>query len=275
MSLRISRVFAAGIVMLIVGTAVKSAFAQAATGSTAAPSFFQILLRGAELPGLVIAVMSVAAVAIIVEQFRTVRRKTMLPDAEIDEARELIESRRFKECVARLQTSRTMFAQSLLAGLRQGKLGFAAMRQATEEAASAWNNRLQRRAEYLHILGNLGPLMGLLGTVLGMIRAFGKMQETHGTYKPEDLAGGISIALVNTFLGLALAVLALGFYGVCRNRIDSLSTQAAAKSIELIEHFQVISSTSGLTPIKPPRVEPDAAPRSGVFVAPKKTERIG
>jgi biopolymer transport protein ExbB len=274
MSPRVGRRVAAVILFLNLGLGGGTVFAQAGPEPARDGSFFRIVLRGAEWPGLIIGLMSVAAVAIIFEQFRTVRRRTMVPQTEIDAARELIESRRFKDCVVRLAASPTMFSQTLLAGLRQGKLGFAAMRTAAEEAASAWTNRLQRRAEYLHILGNLGPLMGLLGTVLGMIRAFGKMQETHGAYKPDDLAGGIALALVNTFLGLLLAVIALGFFGVCRNRIDSLSTQAAAMAIEVIEHFHAISTAPGVAPIKPPRIEPDAAPRSGVLNPPRPAETV-
>lgn len=253
-----------------------SGWAYGQTGAAgASPSFFSILIRGAELPGAIIVLMSVAAVAIVIEHFRTVRLSTTLPESEVDAARELIESRRYKECVAALQSSPSMFANVLLAALRQGRHGYSAMHEAAEETAGVWTNRLQRRAEYLHILGNLGPLMGLLGTVLGMIRAFSKMQEMHGNYKPEDLAGGIGLALVNTFLGLMLAVLALGFFGVCRNRIDALSTQTSAAVIELLESFRPTAIAPGVTPLKPPRVEPDAVPKSGVITPGKTTEPVG
>lgn len=264
-------VAAVTILVLIGGTG--SVFAQAAPAPSSS-SFFSILIRGAELPGAIIILMSVAALAIVIEHFRTVRRSTTLPEAEVDAARELIESRRYKECVAALQSSPSMFANVLLAALRQGRHGYAAMHEAAEESAGVWTNRLQRRAEYLHILGNLGPLMGLLGTVLGMIRAFGKMQEMHGNYKPEDLAGGIGLALVNTFLGLVLAVLALGFFGVCRNRIDALTTQTTATVIELLESFRPTAIAPGVTPLKPPRVEPDAAPKSGIINPAKTVEPV-
>ncbi len=250
------------------------ALAQTGAASGPSSSFFSILIRGAELPGAIIILMSVAALAIVFEHFRTVRRSTVLPEAELDAARELIESRRYKECVAALQSSPSMFANVLLAALRQGRHGYAAMHEAAEETAGVWTNRLQRRAEYLHILGNLGPLMGLLGTVLGMIRAFGKMQEMHGNYKPEDLAGGIGLALVNTFLGLMLAVLALGFFGICRNRIDALTTQTSAVVIELLESFRPTAIAPGVTPLKPPRVEPDAAPKSGIITPGKTVEPV-
>jgi biopolymer transport protein ExbB len=262
------------VVWAALGAGLPAARAQPSPTPAMPASFVQILVRGAEVPGAVIVAMSVVAVAIILEHFRSVRRNALVPEPEVVAAREFIESRRYKECLAALQDSPTMFAQVLLAALRQGRSGHSAMTQAADEAAAHWTGRLQRRAEYLHILGNLGPLMGLLGTVLGMIRAFGKMQETHGAYKPEDLAGGIGLALVNTFLGLVLAVLALGFFGVFRNRIDALTTRATAAVIELLDHFRPAAVAPSPVPVRPPRVEPESVPRSGVLAAPKAVDPV-
>lgn len=201
-------------------------------------SFLNVMLTGAEWPGLIIALLSLASVTIIIEHFWTIRRATMTPDAEVETLRALIENRRFKECVDYLRTRRSMFADVMTAGLRHGRHGFEAMQEAASERAGAWSSRLFRRVEFLNIIGNLGPLMGLLGTVLGMIRAFTKMQATHGAYKPEDLAGGIGLALVNTFLGLAVAIVSLGMFGVCRNRVDSLTVAAHAAAVDLLEYFR-------------------------------------
>jgi biopolymer transport protein ExbB len=113
-----------------------------------------------------------------------------------------------------------------------------------DEQAGAWSSRLFRRVEYLNIIGNLGPLMGLLGTVLGMIRAFSEMQAAHGAYKPENLAGGISLALVNTFLGLAVAIVSLGFFGLCRNRVDAMTVAAHVAATDLLEYFRPSAATA-------------------------------
>ncbi len=201
-------------------------------------SFLRILIDGAEWPGFFIALMSIAAVTIIIEHFMTIRRATMAPPDEIEATRRLIEERKFKECVEHVRNGKSMFGDILTAGLRHGRRGFDAMHEAAEERASAWTSRLFRRVEYLHIIGNLSPLMGLLGTVLGMIEAFSAMQQAHGAYKPENLAGGISLALVNTFLGLAVAIIALGFFGVCRNRVDAQTVAAHAAALDILEYFR-------------------------------------
>ncbi len=209
--------------------------------TTAGKSLLEVIREGAEWPGLVIVLLSLASVTIIVEHFWTIRQATMLPIAELEATRQLIEARKFKECIDSIQKSRTMFADVLTVGLRHGRNGFDAMYEASQERAAAWSSRLFRKVEYLNIIGNLAPLMGLLGTVLGMIRAFGAMQEMHGAYKPENLAGGISLALVNTFLGLAVAIIALGFFGVCRSRVDAFTTASHAAAVDLLENFRPIT----------------------------------
>ena len=201
-------------------------------------SFLTIIWDGAEWPGIFIALMSLASLTIIIEHFWTIRRLAIVPDSEVDAAREMIENRRFKECIEYIRNRESMFSDLLAAGLRHGRHGFDAMHEAVEERAGAWSSRLFRKVEYLNIIGNLGPLMGLLGTVLGMIEAFAAMKATHGAYKPEDLAGGISLALVNTFLGLAVAIVSLGFFGICRNRVDALTVAAHAGVVDLLEYFR-------------------------------------
>lgn len=204
----------------------------------ASKSFLRIIYEGAEEPGAFILLMSIAAVTLVVEHFMNIRAATMAPDAEITRARSLVEGKRYKDCLDTLRSSRTMFASLVVAGLGQGKHGFDAMVDAMDDAAIQWSSRLNRRVEYLNVLGNLGPLMGLLGTVIGMIKAFSAMQSTHGAYKTEDLAGGISLALVNTFLGLALAIVALGFFGVCRNRVDRWTGDARTAAMSILEYFR-------------------------------------
>lgn len=225
---------------IIAVAAVAPALGQSDDASQGRP-FLEILWAGAEWPGTIIILLSVTAVTIIAEHFWSIRESTMTPPDEIEATRKLIEARKFKECIDYVRNGRSMFADLMMAGLRHGRHGFEAMYEAVDERASTWTSRLFRRVEYLNIIGNLSPLMGLLGTVLGMIRAFSAMQDAHGAYKPENLAGGISLALVNTFLGLAVAIIALGFFGICRNRVDAQTVAAHAAALDLLEYFRPAS----------------------------------
>ncbi|QDV90541.1 biopolymer transport protein ExbB [Phycisphaerae bacterium RAS2] len=229
---------------------------QATSGSR---TLFTVIVHGAEWTGLIIAVMSLATVTIIIEQFVSVRRKTMAPESAIEQMRALIDARKFKDCIEQLKAQRSMFADVLEVGLRHGRHGFDAMRECADERAGVWSSRLFRRVEYLNVIGNLAPLLGLLGTVLGMIKAFGAMQDTHGAYRPEDLAGGISLALVNTFLGLSVAIVALGFFGICRNRVDALTVSAHAAVLDLLEYFRPATVGFGTDAPRPATPTPGGA----------------
>lgn len=201
-------------------------------------SFLDVVIKGYGWIGPIITVLSITVVWLIIEHFWTIRWSKMVNESETRATRELIESRKFKECVERVAGSKTMFGDVLTIGLRHGRHGFDAMQEAVEERAGAWRSRLFRRVEYLNIIGNIAPLLGLLGTVAGMIEAFGQMQATQGAYGPEELAGGISVALVSTLMGLIVAIMALGLFGVCRNRVDSMTVAAHAAVIDVLEYFR-------------------------------------
>lgn len=236
------------------------------TAAAGSRTLFNVIVHGAEWTGLIIALMSLATVTIIVEQFVSVRRKSIAPEGPIEQMRQMIEARKFKECIEQLKTQRSMFADVLEVGLRHGRHGFEAMRECADERAGVWTSRLFRRVEYLNVIGNLAPLLGLLGTVLGMIKAFGAMQDTHGAYRPEDLAGGISLALVNTFLGLSVAIVALGFFGICRNRVDALTVSAHAAVLDLLEYFRPAAMGFGADA---PRPAPPSPGGGGAVHAPQ------
>jgi biopolymer transport protein ExbB len=108
------------------------------------------------------------------------------------------------------------------------------MKEAMETAIAEQTAEQFRRIEYLNIIGNLGPLLGLLGTVLGMIEAFQDLMAAGGDANPAKLAGGISTALCHTFLGLFLAVPCLAVFGIQRTMVDRLTTQGALIAEELL-----------------------------------------
>ncbi len=201
-------------------------------------SLGHIFLEGIEWPAWFILLGSVTAIALIVEHFVTVRSVTIAPHNQIKRTKQLIETRNFRECMDNLRTSRTFFAQTMTNAMQHAKHGFDAMHEAALERSGELSGRMFRKVEYLNILGNLGPLLGLLGTVWGMIIAFGNLGSAGGAADPGGLARGISLALVNTLLGLALAILGLGFFGVCRNRVDALTTRATVDALDMLEYFR-------------------------------------
>lgn len=221
-------------------------------------SLLTIIREGIEVPTYFILVGSVVVIALIIEHFLTVRTVGVAPLDQVKRTRQQIERRNFRECLDSLSKSRTFFARVMTAALQHARHGFDAMHEAALEKSGELSGRMFRKAEYLNIFGNLGPLLGLLGTVWGMIEAFGSLGTGGGQAGAGDLAGGISKALVNTLLGLALAILGIGFFGVCRNRIESLTVAATVDVLDLLEYFRPIPTTAAPRPPDRPATPPAA-----------------
>ena len=105
--------------------------------------------------------------------------------------------------------------------------GWTAVEKALEEATAEQSARLLRRVEYLSVIGNIAPMVGLLGTVTGMIFAFQRVASTQGAAGAGELAEGIYQALVTTVGGLIVAIPSLGLFAIFRNRVDQLVAEAA------------------------------------------------
>jgi len=228
-----------------------------AQGGAVAPgetrSMWQVIAQGIQWPAYLILAGSLVTIALIVEHFIAVRLVTISPFGQVKKARRMIERRNFRECVERMRKSSTFFARVMTASLKHSRHGFDAMHEAALEKSGELSGQMFRKVEYMNIIGNLGPLLGLLGTVYGMIIAFSALGQGGGEASAGagDLATGISLALVNTLLGLGLAIVGLGFFGLCRNRVDSLTTHATVQALDLLEYFRPAASSPGVGPAAP------------------------
>lgn len=266
--IRRAGVLLVGLMMpLLLTTTAAAQSAPPATPAVTRQSSFRIILQGMEWPSYFIVAGSVATIALIVEHFITTRRQTIVPPAQVKSARKLIEVRKFRECVDAMKNSNTFFARVMSAALQHARHGFDAMHAAALEKSHEMSGRLFRKVEYLNIMGNLGPLMGLLGTVLGMIDAFAGLGDAGGAPNASKLSHGISLALVNTLLGLALAIVGMFFFGVCRNRVDSLTVEATYEVLDLLEFFRP-ANAGGASAAEAPRPAP---PRPASTPAPAST----
>ena len=115
----------------------------------------------------------------------------------------------------------------LIQGLAEIDGGWTAVEKALEDATAEQSARLFRKIEYLSVLANIAPMVGLLGTVVGLIMAFKKVAETQGSAGAADLAEGIYTALVTTVAGLLIAIPSLGAFAIFRNRVDEFVAEAA------------------------------------------------
>jgi biopolymer transport protein ExbB len=115
----------------------------------------------------------------------------------------------------------------IVSGIAEIEYGWPAVEKALEDSTAEQAARLYRKLEYLTVIGNLAPMLGLLGTVSGMILAFREVAVSSGSAGAGELASGIYSALVTTVAGLVIAIPALGAFAVFRNKIDELMSEMA------------------------------------------------
>ena len=182
---------------------------------------------------------SFAGVGLAISAMLHIRETKIAPATTTEHLRSLIAGRDFRQLMDFAATDQTFVSQSLYAALRRAHLKYPAMREAMESSISEQTANMFRRIEPLNVIGNIGPLLGLLGTVLGMIMAFYKLVELGGnTVNAQQLEQGIGTALWHTFFGLFVAIPCLVVYGFYRVRADRISNKAALVAEELLENLR-------------------------------------
>jgi len=187
---------------------------------------------------MVIYLCSIASVALIIEHAITIRRSVIVPELSVAQVKTMFDERRFREALEFCQNDPSFVSGVVHAGLIEAANGYEAMENAMQEAADERSARLYRKIEWLNLLGNIAPMLGLLGTVWGMIMAFGEIEAKGGKANPSDLAGGILVALFSTFMGLVVAIPALTGYGIFRSRIEQMGMEASLVAEELLANFK-------------------------------------
>jgi biopolymer transport protein ExbB len=202
-------------------------------------SYFEMLVwPGGGVIGIILWLLSIVTLAIIVEHFITIRRANIMPDLVREQVQSMFDNKQYREAIDMTAAQPDFLSHVVHASLTEAPHGYAAMERAMEEAAEERTTKLLRHIEWLNLIGNISPMLGLLGTVWGMINAFFKIVEKGGTPDPADVANPIGIALVTTLLGLAVAIPSLAIYALMRNRIDALSSETILASQELISTFR-------------------------------------
>jgi len=218
---------AAGMLVFALQAAGQSETAAAAAQEEPGITLWSTIQAGGVV-GYVIMILSVVAVAFIGEHFLSIRRGRLIP-AELEaQLTELIQQRQFGQARTLCQENGSFLAEVIGAGLAHvdSMLGFYDMQNAMQEAGERVISRLHRKLEYLNFIAATAPLLGLLGTVTGMIRSFNVIAHTEGAATPSQLAGGISEALVTTCQGLVVAIPVMFFVAFFRNRIESYVAEA-------------------------------------------------
>ena len=188
--------------------------------------------------GYVIVLTSVVSLALIIEHIVNVKRDKIVPPQLVDEIEALFENEEYQEALELCESEPNFLTNVLSAGLPKMNAGFETMKTAMEDVAEEEAIKLQQKISYLSLIGNIAPMLGLFGTVTGMIKAFNTIAALGSAVSPSDLAGGISQALVTTFLGLFVAIPSMIAYFLFRNRVVGITLEIGAIADELVERFR-------------------------------------
>lgn len=176
---------------------------------------------------------SVVAVALIVERSMTLRRARVVPPGLLEDVLEELRTRGVTTDMANAVASHSPLGRVLAAGLRNVGSSRMVMKEAIEETGRAVAHELERFLTTLGTIAAISPLLGLFGTIVGMIDIFAS--QGVGGANPQQLAQGISIALNTTGLGLIIAIPATIFWRHFRALVDSFVIDMEQQAIKLVE----------------------------------------
>jgi biopolymer transport protein ExbB len=216
--------------------------------------------------GYIIIGLSVLALAVIIMHLVQIRRGALIPPEQLDQLDQLLAQGQVAAALERCYDPEadSYLTRIVAAGLtRYQKSAFGAfeIKNAIEEAGEDQTARLYRSTDALGVIGSIAPLLGLLGTVLGMVGAFETLSRT-ATPNHEELAANISLALVTTLMGLVLAIPCIALHRYFGNRIDALSSEAALEIERLALHLESAATArpGGLASRPGPVVRPEPRP---------------
>jgi biopolymer transport protein ExbB len=201
------------------------------------PTFYQkveIIFAGGILMWPIL-ITSIVALAITIERFWSLRRATIDTREFMDTMRTVLRQNRIPEAVQICDETDGPIARITKAGLLKHKRSKEDIREAIEDAGHLEVPRLERNLSALATCANVSPLLGLLGTVAGMIKAFGQIQHKQGQVNPSDLAEGIGNALVTTAAGLTVAIPTLVIYNYFVTRVENMILEMELSSSEMVE----------------------------------------
>ena len=191
------------------------------------------ILKEAGWPIYPLLVASVIAVALIIERLMVLRKSRIIPEQLLGEVLTLYKGRQITpEVIGKIEANSPL-GRVLAAGLRNDKSSRYVMKEAIEESGRIVTHELERFLNGLGTIATASPLMGLFGTVVGMIEIFGSQSPT-GT-NPQTLAHGISVALYNTGFGILIAVPSLIFYRHFRGRVENFVVEMEQAAIKLLD----------------------------------------
>lgn len=208
--------------------------------------FFTVwVLGGGSLGGFIfllpIEILSIATIAAIIEHFITLQRDKLVPPEVVVELETLLDEEQYEEAINLCEASKNYLTNIVGAAIARVGEGYDAMKAAAASQTDEENLKLIHKISWLVLFGNIGPMLGLFGTVTGMVIAFQTIASSKESPSPQMLAGGIFTALVTTVWGLLVAVPALAFSFFFKLRVQRMAMELSGVAMEIVERFKPVA----------------------------------
>lgn len=184
-------------------------------------------------------IMSFLLVAVLVMLILAVRKDSFVPADLVQGVEASLNDGNLPAAVELVRADESFIGQVVSAGLGKLQVGKAEAMDAMQLVGEDETMKLEHKLGYLALIGNIAPMVGLLGTVDGMVASFGVIANSEQTPKPAKLAAGIQTALYTTLVGLVIAIPAIICYNLLRNRVQRMVVEAGNESEAMIEKFQL------------------------------------
>ena len=232
----------------------------AAAAEPAEENFLWWVAKTSGTIGAVLLVLSIYFVATVARMFMELRPEVLTPLDVLEDCEKFLQARDFTGLYKRLKADNSYFSTVVSAGIAELPNGIPEARDAMERVGDVNTINMERKISMLAVLGTLGPMIGLLGTLKGMIASFSVIAMSDTQLKASEVAGGISEALLLTFEGVALSVPAIYFFALFRNRISSYSASVMLDSDAFMRRLYAAmkSKPAGAAPSAPGTAAPVA-----------------
>jgi biopolymer transport protein ExbB len=231
---------ALSVVLLIIAVGAviaANAFAANQNPDTQGGTLWDLLVSGG-VTMIFLGIISVAATASVIYHFRYVTAEKLTPADFTENLLFLLEKKEYEKAVSICRQQENMISGIALKGLQRISRGKAVIEEVIQYEGKARTEKLWEQLGYLGDMAVIAPMLGLLGTILGMIQAFNFQAFKAGIIKPVVLAQGLSKAMITTAFGLIIAVPVLVFYSYFRGRISRITSNTERVSSEIVHVLQ-------------------------------------
>lgn len=197
---------------------------------------------------VVFLLISFALVSLVVMGFLQLRQSAMMPAEMVEDFNAHLDAKEWQQAYELASEDGSYLGQVLAAGISSVSSGYTQAVEAMRDAAANESMRLEHQLSYVGLIGALAPMIGLLGTVWGMVKSFMEIAASTTSPKPAKLAEGISTALITTLIGLVIAIVAVAVFAFFKNRLQSLNAAVDDEAMKVMGRFSKRSSQATAPP---------------------------